>query len=199
MAAEKANENPKGFYFDQKSCIGCRTCQIACKDKNDLEVGVLFRRVTSFETGSFPAASIYHCSLSCNHCENPACVAVCPNSATFVNEEDGTVQHDDSKCIGCQYCVNACPYGHPQYIEELNLVHKCDSCIGLRSVGEQPACVSSCPMRALDFGPIEELRVRHPDAVDALAVLPDPSQTSPSLAIDARKAAGDKEYRAVVL
>ena len=104
----------KGFYYDQSACIGCRTCQAACKNKNQLEVGTLFRQVHTFETGQYPAPKSYHYAATCNHCENPACVAVCPNAAMFIDEADGTVQHDDTKCIGCQYCVNACPYGVPQ-------------------------------------------------------------------------------------
>ena len=179
----------KGFYYNQSACIGCRTCQVACKDKNDLDVGTLFRTVTSYETGSFPDAHVYHYAATCNHCENPACVAVCPNAATYIDENDGTVQHDDEKCIGCQYCVKACPYGVPQYIEEIQKTHKCDACIGLRSTGENPACVAACPMRAIDFGDIEELRQAHPDAVDAIAILPDASQTNPSVAIDAKETA----------
>lgn len=107
----------------------------------------------------------------------------------FIDEEDGTVQHDDSKCIGCQYCVNACPYGVPKYIEDLGLVHKCDSCRTLRSEGENPACVNACPMRALEFGPIDDLRAAHPDAVNQIAILPDASQTNPSVAIEAKPAA----------
>lgn len=189
----------QGFYIDQASCSGCRTCQVACKDKNHLKVGELIREVTTFEVGSYPSSRLYSYPASCNHCESPACVEVCPNGATYINEEDGTVQHDDSKCIGCQYCVNACPYGHPQYIEELNVVHKCDGCYPLRLNGEQPACVAACPMRAIEFGPIEELRSAHPDAVDRITVLPDPSQTKPSLVISAKAAALEADPRPVVL
>ena len=122
MADVKENKNPQGFYFNQQMCIGCRTCQVACKDKNDLEVGYLFRRVESFEVGEFPAPATFHYSGACNHCHTPACVEVCPAGATYINEEDGTVQHDDEACIGCGYCVKACPYGHPVLIEELNVV-----------------------------------------------------------------------------
>ena len=111
MADVKENKNPQGFYFNQQMCIGCRTCQVACKDKNDLEVGYLFRRVESFEVGEFPAPATFHYSGACNHCHTPACVEVCPAGATYINEEDGTVQHDDEACIGCGYCVKACPYG----------------------------------------------------------------------------------------
>ena len=132
MADVKENKNPQGFYFNQQMCIGCRTCQVACKDKNDLEVGYLFRRVESFEVGEFPAPATFHYSGACNHCHTPACVEVCPAGATYINEEDGTVQHDDEACIGCGYCVKACPYGHPVLIEELNVVHRCDGCIVAR-------------------------------------------------------------------
>ena len=82
MADVKENKNPQGFYFNQQMCIGCRTCQVACKDKNDLEVGYLFRRVESFEVGEFPAPAIFHYSGACNHCHTPACVEVCPAGAT---------------------------------------------------------------------------------------------------------------------
>lgn len=181
----------QGFYFDMTACIGCRTCQVACKDKNDLPIGVMFRNVTDYEVGDYPNIATYHYSASCNHCETPACVAVCPNEAMFVDEEDGTIQHDDSKCIGCQYCVNACPYGVPKYIEDIQLTHKCDGCKTLRENGENPACVSACPMRALEFGPIDDLRAAHPDAVNQITILPDASQTNPSVAIEAKKAALD--------
>ena len=179
----------KGFFFNQAKCIGCRTCQVACKDKTDLEIGVVYRRFDLFEVGEFPVAAAYGLSRTCNHCENPACVAKCPVGAMRIDEEDGTVQHDDGTCIGCQSCVKACPYGVPQYRAELKITGKCDGCIGLRSSGEPNACVASCPMRALEFGDIDELRAKHPDAVDVVAALPDPSQTTPSVAIDAKPSA----------
>ena len=123
---------------------------------------------------------------------------VCPAGATYINEEDGTVQHDDEACIGCGYCVKACPYGHPVLIEELNVVHRCDGCIDLRAAGEKPACVAACPMRALDFGPIEELRAAHPDGVNVISVLPEPT-TDPSVVIDARQSALSGEPKQLVL
>lgn len=178
-----------GFYYNQTLCIGCRTCQVACKDKNDLEVGVFFRHVTDYVVGDYPAPSSYHYAATCNHCENPACVAICPNGATYIDEEDGTVQHNDDNCVGCQYCVNACPYGVPQYIESIFKVHKCDACLPLRAAGEPPACVAACPMRALEFGSIEELRAAHPEAVNQIAILPDATETNPSVAIDPKASA----------
>jgi anaerobic dimethyl sulfoxide reductase subunit B (iron-sulfur subunit) len=120
-------------------------------------------------------------------------VDVCPAGATYINAEDGTVQHDDDKCIGCEYCVKACPYGHPVLIKELNVVHRCDGCINLRAVGEQPACVTACPLRALEFGPISELRAAHPGGVSQITVLPDAAQTDPSVVINAKPAALEAE------
>ena len=189
----------KGFYYDQTVCIGCRTCQVACKNKNQLEVGTLFRQVNSFEIGSFPNVRLYHHASTCNHCEAPACVVACPDGAMYIDDEDGTVQHDDSKCIDCNYCVEACPYGVPQYIEELGVVHKCDACIQLRSNGEQPACVAACPMRALEFGDVEELAAKHPDAVKDIAILPDSSTTNPNTLILPKDAALESEYVSVLV
>lgn len=175
----------KAFYFDMAKCIGCHTCQIACKDKNALEVGTTFRHVDSYETGSFPAVKLYHVSRSCNHCANPACVANCPTGAMY-KAEDGSVQHNDEECIGCQSCVNSCPYEVPQYIEEANVVHKCDMCTALTARGEQPACVASCQTRALEWGNYDELLAAHPEAVRDIAVLPSSAETEPNLLIVAK-------------
>lgn len=189
----------QGFYFNQQACVGCRTCQIACKDKNELDVGALFRHLRDYEVGTFPAPSIYHYAGTCNHCEMPACVANCSTGALYVDDEDGTVQYDVSKCDGCQSCVSACPYGVPVYFEEENVVRKCDACKTLREDGEQPACVAACPMRALEFGPIDELAAAHPDAVKDIAILPDSSTTSPCTLIDARPAALEDDFVEVLL
>ena len=178
----------KGFYFDMALCMGCRTCQVACKDRNGLETGTIYRRVETYEVGAYPTATAYQLSRTCNHCENPECVRVCPVGAMHVDEEDGTVQHDDETCIGCESCVKACPYGVPQYRPDFKISGKCDACLPLRQAGEENACVAACPLRAIEFGDIEELRARHPEAVDAIAVLPEP-KTEPSIAIEAKPAA----------
>jgi len=189
----------QGFFYNQSRCVGCKTCQIACKDKNDLPIGILFRRVSSYETGIYPKPFSYHFSATCNHCSTPACATVCPTGAMHVDEVDGTVRHDDSMCIGCQYCVGACPYGNPRYIEELMVVHKCDACVQLRNAGERPACVASCPSRALEFGQFEDLKEAYPDAVCDLPILPNSSMTAPSLLIKPRASALFAEYRETAL
>lgn len=178
-----------GFYFDQSVCTGCKACQIACKDKHDLPIGVKWRRVVEYTGGSWqedgdtmvPNVFTYYTSIACNHCEDPICVKVCPTTAMH-RRHDGTVAVDPDKCVGCRYCEWACPYSAPQYNPELGHMTKCDLCADYRSEGRNPACVEACPSRALDWGPIEELRERYGD-VDAVEPLPDPSITRPHLVI----------------
>ena len=97
-----------------------------------------------------------HLSLSCQHCENPACVEICPADA-ITKREDGTVIADQSKCLGCQACQTACPYGVPQYREDDGTMIKCDGCADRRAVGLQPACAHTCFYNALYAGPLSEL------------------------------------------
>lgn len=178
-----------GFYFDQTLCTGCKACQIACIDKHDLPLGVRWRRVAEYSGGTWrlqgntvtPNVFTYYTSIACNHCEDPICVRVCPTTA-MTQRDDGTVYVDDSKCVGCRYCEWACPYSAPQFNASTGHMSKCDLCFDYRSEGMQPACVAACPSRALDWGPIAELRKAHGDE-SAIAPLPDPSITRPRLVI----------------
>ena len=191
----------KAFYFDMTSCIGCKTCQMACKDKMeaDFQPGIFYRTVKVYETGSYPNVGRFDYSATCNHCENPACVANCPTGAMY-KSEDGTVQHDDSVCIGCQTCVNACPYGVPKYVEALGIVHKCDACRDLTAKGKNPACVDACVMRALDFGEKEDLIAKYgDDLVCDLSILPDSEITMPNVLIKARANAVEGEAREMMV
>lgn len=188
-----------GFYYNQSACIGCRACQVACKDRNDISDEVALRWVTSYESGEFPNVGAYHFAAACNHCESPACVANCPTGAMF-KAEDGSVLHDDDVCIGCKTCVGSCPYGAPQYSEGKDLIMKCDSCKALRDAGMNPVCVDTCPMRALEFGELSELESRHGEgAVSALPCLPDSAMTNPSLRIEPRPAALEETFVQVIV
>lgn len=183
-----------GFYFDMQACIGCRTCQIACKDKNNLPIGILFREVKKFEIGVFPKSNSYNISYSCNHCEEAKCVKGCPTGAMHYGA-DGTVQHDPDLCIGCQYCIMNCPYSVPQFLPERNIIGKCDSCIDLRNAGQNPACVDACLMRCLHFGDLDELRKEYGnDLVNALPILPSPDITKPSLLISPKTCALESSF-----
>ncbi len=186
-----------GFYFDVRMCIGCRTCQVACKDKNRLDVGINFRKVRSFETGVYPNALIYHYSGACNNCAEAKCVEGCPTGAMHY-ADDGTVQHDPDRCIGCRYCQWNCPYGVPEYIEETGIIGKCDTCIDLREAGGNPACVDACPMRCLDFGDMDDLIEKYgAELVNELPILPKAEISIPSLLIKPKNASLDPNPKAL--
>jgi anaerobic dimethyl sulfoxide reductase subunit B len=146
-----------GFFVDSTRCINCKTCEIACKDANDATVGRRFRRVRTFEGGQFPLVYAFSLSMACNHCEEPACVRQCPAKAYTKRDEDGIVIHDPEKCIGCRYCTWVCPFGAPQYDAGEGRVRKCNLCAEQLAAGENPACVSSCPLRAIEVRPLEEI------------------------------------------
>jgi anaerobic dimethyl sulfoxide reductase subunit B len=178
-----------GFYVDIANCTGCKACQVACKDKNNLPAGVRWRRVFQYEGGEWieqrdgnmiPSnVYAYPVSSACAHCENPLCAEVCPAKA-ISKRADGIVLIDQDKCIGCRYCEWACPYGAPQFNEDAGVMTKCNMCYDLVDKGERPVCVESCPHRAMDFGPVSELRQKYGNFADP-APLPDPSITKPSV------------------
>ncbi len=143
-----------GFYYDSSRCIQCRTCELACKSANDVELGVRWRRLTEDWTGEYPALTRTFFSLACMHCREPACAAVCPTEAISKRPDDGIVVVDADKCNGCGDCLSACPWGVPLFGKD-GTMQKCDFCVG---IGREPACAQSCPVGALTFGPLDELR-----------------------------------------
>lgn len=182
----------QGFYFDSSRCVGCKTCELTCKDYKDLGPEILYRRVYDYEGGTWKqddrglwttGAYVYHLSLSCNHCAEPACVAACPTGAMQKDADTGLVFTDKEACIGCMSCQKACPYDAPRLNEQLSVSRKCDGCIARVKAGKQPICVESCPMRALEFGDVEELREKYGD-LDQIEPMPEPS-TAPSLVLKA--------------
>lgn len=189
-----------GFYVDLQRCIGCRTCQVACKDRRDLQsAGPRPRRVDSFECGTYPDVSLFHLALSCNHCDEPACVAGCPTAALH-KADDGTVQYDADRCVVCRNCMTVCPYGAPQHDEDANLIAKCDACKALRDAGRNPVCVDACPMRAIEFGELDELRAAHGDDLTSeLPVLPSADVTHPNMLLRPSAGALREDFREVTL
>lgn len=166
-----------GFYVDLNACIGCKACQMACKDRAQNEVGANWRRVIEYGGGEWrregnavvPDVFAYSVPTACHHCENPPCLPVCPTAA-ISKDENGIVKINVEQCIGCHYCEWACPWGAPVFYEALAVVDKCDFCKDIVDAGGNPACVEACPMRAMEWGDIEELKARHPDA--AFPILP---------------------------
>ncbi len=166
-----------GFIYDQTKCFACRVCQAACKEANNWEEGVEWRRVLTSESKANAFLSI-----SCNHCENPACATVCPVGAYTKRDKDGIVIQNPDKCIGCKYCMYACPYHAPQFSEKTGRISKCHFCYERQDRGEKPACVENCPTGALNFGKISVLRETE-GAVATLPGMPDSSITNPSWVI----------------
>jgi anaerobic dimethyl sulfoxide reductase subunit B (iron-sulfur subunit) len=142
-----------GFYYDAGRCIQCRTCEVACKSANNIEPGVKWRRVIETWGGNYPDVTRTFFSLACMHCEEPACIAICPTGAIRKRVEDGIVVVDKDKCNGCQDCFTACPYDVPQFGKD-GKMQKCDYCTG---IAREPACVESCPAEALYAGTIDDL------------------------------------------
>ncbi len=178
-----------GFYINQSICIGCKACSVSCKDKNNLDVGINFRRVYSYEEGNYiqnggtitPNIKAYYFSISCNHCDDPMCIKNCPTGAIEKRKEDGVVIIKQDVCIGTKYCIPACPYGAPQYNDKLKKTSKCNLCIDLPE-GEDPVCAAACPMRAIEFGPITKLRKKYGDTAE-IRGMPSASITRPNLVI----------------
>jgi len=147
-----------GFIHNNVDCIGCRACEIACKDKNGLPPGPRFRRVQYIEGGTYPDVYAYKVNVSCNHCAEPACLPACPTGAIWKRKKDGIVDIDSTLCIGCRRCEATCPYGAPQYDPVEQIVKKCNMCVDEIDAGRKPYCVMACMMRVLDIGPIDQLR-----------------------------------------
>lgn len=229
------------FYFDQKRCLGCKTCTVACKEWNEgrrgdatihaltdqtladlatpsdwkagtaahswngdfnrqFDMKETWRKVTFSEYGDrAPNVEVIPLSMSCNHCSDPACVKVCPVKAITKESKFGAVVVDSKKCIGCGACAKACPWGVPQYYEDItktkigepNHPHmtKCDMCIDRLEKGLKPACVAACPGRALDCLPAEEMKKLHPDAVRTAPGFPEDKAklTKPNIVFNPRR------------
>lgn len=146
---------------DLNRCIGCLACTAACKTVNDVPIGNFWTKVLrigptpKYEGAVVPDVEMYFLPLGCQHCENPSCVEVCPTEASHV-AADGTVQIDKSKCIGCQFCAMACPYGVRYLNEEERVVEKCTLCEQRIAQGELPQCVAQCGGRARFFGDVDQ-------------------------------------------
>jgi len=184
------SKNPKqiGWYYNENNCIACRACEAGCKQEFDLPVGVRRRKVTLREEGAYPNVKMRYTSLSCNHCEDPACLKACPVGAYTKEKEFGVVVHDQKKCIGCKMCLAACPYGAPQYDAKKKKADKCNLCIHRLKEGLPPACVRTCMGYALWHGKLSDVEAGKaaPETYsrpikDTLPGFADSSLTKPSI------------------
>ena len=184
------------FYFDASACSGCKTCQVACKDKHDAPLGIRWRRVYEVCGGGWKQEGkawvhqlhAYHVSVACNHCMEPICLTSCPNKAIIKNGR-GVVLIDYDRCMGCRYCEWSCPYGALQFDAHKGVMTKCSFCADYLEEGKQPSCVSACPMRVLDYGELEVLEARYGKGKEDFP-LPQKTYTKPALVINPHPGSG---------
>lgn len=147
------------LWMDLEFCTGCRACTINCKSENNTPIGVDYNRVIYVEQGSYPDTKRYFVPMPCMHCGKPPCLAACPVGAISKHDVNGIVEIDSDKCIGCKYCIWACPFGAPQFNADKHVTQKCTLCshktieadTGQPS-GERPSCVDVCVGRMRWFG-----------------------------------------------
>ena len=166
-----------GLVIDLDVCVGCHACAVACKQWNvsgttgpltDYEPygaepsGVWFNRIRHYEVDEYPNNKTINFPMSCMHCEDAACVTVCPTGASYKRTEDGIVLVDQNKCMGCNYCSWACPYGARELDRASGTMKKCTLCVDriydqtLDIEDRQPACVLTCPAHARMFGDLDD-------------------------------------------
>ena len=146
-----------GMVIDTRRCIGCHACTVACKSEFDVPLGVNRSWVEYVEKGTYPNVSRSFLPRLCNHCDEPPCVSVCPTNATYKRNQDGIVVVDQGLCIGCKYCIQACPYDARFLNPVSGWADKCDFCIHRVEKGLEPSCVSTCVGGARIFGDLADL------------------------------------------
>jgi len=166
-----------GMVIDLKRCVGCNSCTLACRAEKGTPAGITYNRVAKYEVGKYPAARMEFLPMPCMHCQEPACLEVCPTGATY-RRDDGIVLIDHDKCVGCRYCVLACPYDARQSLKRIDNYYgagtttpyealkqgdfdkgttvKCDFCVARVDKGRLPACVETCPATARYFGNLDD-------------------------------------------
>jgi Fe-S-cluster-containing dehydrogenase component/formate-dependent nitrite reductase membrane component NrfD len=143
-----------GFIIDNRKCIGCHACTTACKSEHQVPIGVNRTWVKQVEKGTFPNTRRLFSVMRCNHCTSAPCVEICPVQALY-KREDGIVDFDNRRCIGCKSCMQACPYDALYIDPETHTAAKCNYCAHRIDIGLEPACVNVCPEHAIISGDME--------------------------------------------
>ncbi len=164
----KTGEKRYAMVIDLRRCYGCHACSVACKSEHNVNLGAFRSYVNQIEIEHGRGVTRYFVPRLCNHCKHPACTRVCPVEATYIRE-DGVVMIRKERCIGCRYCIVACPYGSRSFKwnrgekESMNwpsrkygTADKCDFCAHRLDNGVEPACVNTCPARARIFGDLND-------------------------------------------
>ncbi len=173
-----------GFFTDTSICIGCKACEVACKEWNHVpDAGLGLLGLSYDNTGGLGANTWRHVAFIeqrqdgdvrwlmssdvCKHCTHAGCLDVCPTGALF-RSEFGTVVVQDDVCNGCGYCIPACPYGVIDQRQGDGRAWKCTMCYDRLKTGLEPACATACPTESIQFGPLDELRERAAQRVERL-------------------------------
>src|SRR5262245_1150229 len=144
-----------GFLIDNRKCIGCHACTVACKSEHQVPIGVDRTWVKYIEKGTFPNNRRLFTVMRCNHCDWAPCVTICPVTALY-RRADGVVDFNSDRCIGCKSCLQACPYDALYIDPDSNTAAKCNFCTHRLEAGLQPSCVVVCPEQALIAGDIDD-------------------------------------------
>ncbi len=153
----KNQQKQYGMVIDTRRCIGCHACTVACKSEFDVPLGENRSWVEYIEKGAYPNVGRSFLPRLCNHCSEPPCVYVCPTDATYKRKQDGIVVVDQGLCIGCKYCIQACPYDARFLNPVTGWADKCDFCVHRVSKDLEPACVNTCVGGARIFGDLADL------------------------------------------
>lgn len=175
---------PIAKLIDVSRCIGCKGCEVACKEWNDLppEPTHNFGSYQSHEDLSAQTWTLIRFNEievdgrlqwlmlkdQCMHCEDPGCLAVCPSPGAIVQYANGIVDFNQEACIGCGYCITGCPFNVPRLSATTGKVYKCSLCVDRVSAGLEPACVKTCPTGAIQFGPLDQMLERAQASVERL-------------------------------
>ena len=183
---EGSADHRYAMLIDLRRCIGCQSCTVSCAIENQTPQGDFRTTVNQYQVRREDSDVVTNVLLPrlCNHCDNPPCVPVCPVQATF-QREDGIVVIDNQRCVGCAYCVQACPYDARFINHETQTADKCTFCVHRLEAGLLPACVESCVGGARIIGdlhnPQSRLRQLLDEYKEAIRVLKPDENTSPQV------------------
>lgn len=169
------HQEPVAKLIDVTTCIGCKACQVACSEWNDIrdEIGSnvgVYDNPADLSAKSWTVMRFSEVEENgklewlirkdgCMHCSDPGCLKACPSAGAIIQYANGIVDFQSDHCIGCGYCISGCPFNVPRMNEADNRVYKCTLCVDRVSVGQEPACVKTCPTGAIRFGTKEAMKV----------------------------------------